>query len=251
MGHDLMRRGAADVDQQATGEPSGTELMRMSTDAAALCKQVVIASSVTIQGRKHVRVEGWQAIALAHGCVASAGSVRKDGEGWSAIGTVRRISDGKEIATGDGYVGDDEKTWRERPVFAKRAMAQTRAISRACRAAFAHVVVMMNAGLATTPAEEQEGWEGERAASPPPPAVDHRKRLEPPVRDASWESGPEPPEVATDGFKRSDDAGQILARIAAAGAADKEAVLKEIVEMPDGPAKNEARKAYGGKKWGA
>ena len=33
-------------------------------------------------------------------------------------------------------------------------MAQTRAISRACRSAFAHVVVMMNAGLSTTPAEE-------------------------------------------------------------------------------------------------
>jgi hypothetical protein len=33
-------------------------------------------------------------------------------------------------------------------------MAQTRAISRACRSAFAHVVVMMDAGLSTTPAEE-------------------------------------------------------------------------------------------------
>src|SRR3546814_8677098 len=33
-------------------------------------------------------------------------------------------------------------------------MAQTRAISRACRSAFAHVVVMMKAGLETTPAEE-------------------------------------------------------------------------------------------------
>src|SRR3546814_13737348 len=33
-------------------------------------------------------------------------------------------------------------------------MAQTRAISRACRSAFAHVVVMIDADLATTPAEE-------------------------------------------------------------------------------------------------
>jgi hypothetical protein len=41
-------------------------------------------------------------------------------------------------------------------------MAQTRAISRACRSAFAHVVVMMNAGLSTTPAEEvpMEGFDG-------------------------------------------------------------------------------------------
>jgi hypothetical protein len=42
----------------------------------------------------------------------------------------------------------------KRPDYAIRAMAQTRAISRACRSAFAHVVVMMNAGLETTPAEE-------------------------------------------------------------------------------------------------
>jgi len=38
-------------------------------------------------------------------------------------------------------------------------MAQTRSISRACRSAFAHVVVMMQAGLETTPAEEVQGDE--------------------------------------------------------------------------------------------
>jgi hypothetical protein len=44
-------------------------------------------------------------------------------------------------------------------------MAQTRAISRACRSAFAHVVVMMNAGLSTTPAEEvpYDGFDGDDA----------------------------------------------------------------------------------------
>jgi len=40
-------------------------------------------------------------------------------------------------------------------------MAQTRAISRAGRSAFAHVVVMMKAGLATTPAEEMVTIDGE------------------------------------------------------------------------------------------
>ena len=52
-----------------------------------------------------------------------------------------------------------EKVWYDKELpkradYAIRAMAQTRAISRACRSAFAHVVVMMNAGLSTTPAEE-------------------------------------------------------------------------------------------------
>src|SRR3546814_16249625 len=42
----------------------------------------------------------------------------------------------------------------KRADYAIRAMAQTRAITRACRSAFAHVVVMIDADLATTSAEE-------------------------------------------------------------------------------------------------
>ena len=43
-------------------------------------------------------------------------------------------------------------------------MAQTRAISRAARAVFAHVVVLIDAGLSTTPAEEVPlgGFDNER-----------------------------------------------------------------------------------------
>jgi len=54
-------------------------------------------------------------------------------------------------------VGDDEDTWKKRPEYARRAMAQTRAISRACRSAFAFVVVLIDESLSTTPAEEMEG----------------------------------------------------------------------------------------------
>jgi hypothetical protein len=137
---------------------TGQALFRASTDAAALCKAIVTATARKIQGRSYVQVEGWQAIATAHGCIASAGEVRRitddGGSGYMAIGRVTRMDTGAEIATAEGFVGDDEKTWANRPVYARRAMAQTRAISRACRSAFAHVVVMMNAGLETTPAEE-------------------------------------------------------------------------------------------------
>lgn len=141
------------------------EAFRASTEAAEICKGIVLASSSTIQGRKFVSVEGWQAIAIAHGCVAGARDVERVEGGVRAIGEVRRMADGQLIATAEGFVGEDEETWfggknkwgKELPRrhdYAIRAMAQTRAISRACRSAFAHVVVMMNAGLATTPAEE-------------------------------------------------------------------------------------------------
>lgn len=147
---------------------TGVDHYRQSTDAASVCKAIVVATATEIQGRKYVQVEGWQAIAIAHGCTGSARDVEEVPGGVRAIGEVRRMSDGQLIATAEGFVGEDEPTWfggevttrwgkktlPRRPAYAIRAMAQTRAVSRACRSAFAHVVVMMNAGLSTTPAEE-------------------------------------------------------------------------------------------------
>ena len=127
---------------------------RTATDAAGLCKEIVTKKAIKIQGRQYVPVEGWQAIAIAHGCIASARAVERIEGGIKAIGEIRRGSDGMVLSEAEGFVGDDEKMWGKRDEYAKRAMAQTRAISRAARSAFAHVVVMMDAGLETTPAEE-------------------------------------------------------------------------------------------------
>ena len=133
---------------------SGALDFRASTDAAGMCKEIVTRTAMRIGKRQYVPVEGWQSIAMAHGCVASARDVERIDGGIRAIGEVRRGTDGFVISAAEGFVGDDEETWGNRAEYAKRAMAQTRAISRACRSAFAHVVVMMNAGLETTPAEE-------------------------------------------------------------------------------------------------
>jgi hypothetical protein len=139
-----------------------------------------------IQGKDYVKVEGWQAIATAHGCIAGSGNVKKVDGGVTAEGYVRRMSDGLVLATAEGFVGEDEPVWyggkdkygkvlQKRAEYAIRAMAQTRAISRACRSAFAHVVVLMDAGLSTTPAEEvpAEGFNDHApaAAAPAPTPV--------------------------------------------------------------------------------
>lgn len=148
---------------------ANVEAYRASTNAAEICREIVVATATTIQGKSYVTVEGWQAIAVAHGCSAASRDVERVDGGVRAIGEVRRMSDGVVIATAEGFVGEDEPVWyggevtdkwgktkvhQKRADYAIRAMAQTRAISRACRSAFAHVVVMMKAGLATTPAEE-------------------------------------------------------------------------------------------------
>lgn len=181
-------------------QQTNTEVYRASTDAADLCREIVVRTAMEIQDRKYVRVEGWQAIAIAHGCTASARDVERVDGGVRAIGEIRRMSDGAMIAQAEGFVGEDEPIWFggtarawkwgkergqkvwydkehvKRPDYAIRAMAQTRAISRACRSAFAHVVVMIDSGLSTTPAEEvpMGGFDDEQRADPvrdEPPAL--------------------------------------------------------------------------------
>lgn len=156
------------VVEQSGRSVSGTETWRASTNAASMCKEIVNKRAIDLQGRRYVPVEGWQAIAIAHGCVASSENVRKVDGGFAAEGVIKRMEDGHEIARAEGFVGEDEVTWfggtnkwgkqvAKRPDYAIRAMAQTRAISRACRSAFAHVVVLMDIGLETTPYEEMVG----------------------------------------------------------------------------------------------
>lgn len=165
------------IKSQATA----TDLMRQATDVAGACRDIVRKTAMEIQGRKFVRVEGWQSIATTYGCILSARDVETVPGGVRAIGEVKRISDGAVIATGEGFVGEDETTWfggevqtKNGPVvrpkrhdFAIRAMAQTRAMSRAARTAFAFVVVLMDAGLDTTPAEEAEHDTGTNQAAEP------------------------------------------------------------------------------------
>lgn len=156
------------------------EMVARAQQAADACRSIVLKHCSEIRGRRHVQVEGWQAIANALGCVASASGVRREEEGYSAIGEVRRMVDGVVISTGEGFVGDDERMWNSRPVYARRAMAQTRAISRACRSAFAFIAVMVDDSISPTPDEEmpehevragrEAAPEANQVATPPRPA---------------------------------------------------------------------------------
>ena len=157
---------------------------RAATNAAGLCRELVVKTASKIQGKRYVQVEGWQAIANTFGCVASAKNVERVEGGFRATGQVIRLSDGTVIAEAEGFVGDDEKTWASRPVFARRAMAQTRAMSRACRSAFAFVVTLMDAGLETTPAEEMTHVDAESTPAPAKrPGVVRMKQAAPSPED--------------------------------------------------------------------
>lgn len=193
--------------QEATG-------YAMSQRAAEQCRQIVESTATEIEGKRYVAVSGWQAIAIAHQCVASAGDVETEYDpqgnikGYKAVGEVRRMSDGVAIARGEGFVGVDEavwfggkrgqKTYYPRPAYAIRAMAQTRAISRACRSAFAHVVVMINRNLSTTPAEEMETLSVE---SQPGAATPTMKSMKEEASEISQSQG-HPPGARSQGARR-------------------------------------------------
>lgn len=155
--------------QQIPPTESAVAHWRRTTDIASLVRAVVMQSTVTIQGRKYLTVAGFQAVANAFGCVASARDVVRVEGGWQAIGEVRRMSDGMVLSTGTGFLGDDEKTWQGRPQFSKMAMAQTRACGRALRAAFAFMAPVIDGNLQTTPAEEYELVAAQGSAEPPAP----------------------------------------------------------------------------------
>lgn len=158
----------------ASKDENAGYLMRRATDVAGVCREIVLKTAVQIQGRKFVRAEGWTSIAVAYGCIASARDVEKVAGGMRAIGELRRMSDGKVLATAEGFVGDDESTWAGRPEYARRAMAQTRSISRVCRSAFSFVVTLIDSDLSTTPAEEvpEGGFHDASKAMPAPAGVD-------------------------------------------------------------------------------
>lgn len=166
-----------DNSHQVIVQAEPAQVIATVNNVAGACKAIVGASCMQIQGRNYIKVEGWQAIAAAHGCTASADSVTPVEGGIAATATIRRLTDGAILGQAEGFVGDDEGMWAKRPLYARRAMAQTRAISRACRSAFAHVVVAMNAGFgtdySTTPAEEvpAEGFNDRQAPRQPSPSA--------------------------------------------------------------------------------
>lgn len=134
-----------------------TTLMRRATDVANVARDIVLRTAIELKGKRYVKVESWQTIATLYGCTPSIREVVEEERGIRAVAELKRISDGAVIAAAEGYCGLDEATWANRPLYARRGMAQTRAISRVCRSAFAFVVTMIDEKLETTPAEEIPG----------------------------------------------------------------------------------------------
>ena len=139
----------------AVVEVQPREVMVRNQNVANACREIVMQCSVKLQGKQYIQAEGWQALANLSGYSPRIDSVEElEGGDIRAVCSLVRLSDGEVIARAEGYVGTDERTWANRPRYARRAMAQTRATSRACRSALAFLVPLISSNLSTTPAEE-------------------------------------------------------------------------------------------------
>ncbi len=107
-----------------------------------------------IQGKKHVRVEGWTLCGSMLGVTAVVTSTRELANGWEARCEARTL-DGRVIGAGDAMCTRDEKRWKTADDYAVRSMAQTRATSKALKGPLGFIVSL--AGFAPTPAEEMDG----------------------------------------------------------------------------------------------
>jgi len=117
--------------------------------------------SVTLEGRQYVKVEGWTTLAIMLGVVAREVETREEFGVYTAIAELVRMSDGAVISRASAECGDPdevnrrgEPTWANRPRFARRSMAQTRSVGKACRLAFSWIMAL--GGYETCPAEEME-----------------------------------------------------------------------------------------------
>jgi hypothetical protein len=127
---------------------------RLATELAEVInKQKLFA---VIGNRKYVTVEAWTLLANMLGVSPIVTWSRpihltEDNQGWEARVEVRNAR-GDLIGAGEAMCTRSEGTWARRDEYALRAMAQTRAISRALRNPLGFIVKL--AGYEATPAEE-------------------------------------------------------------------------------------------------
>ena len=159
-----------------TDEPA--EIIRRATETADALSQVLRDRKLTvnIQGRDHVKVEGWTLLGTMLGVFPVVEWTRPvDGGGWEARVEARTLA-GSVVGAAEAECLRSEKEWgptpskgRPREDYALRSMAQTRAVSKALRGPLGFVVTL--AGFDPTPAEEmpREGFTEERRTEGPPP----------------------------------------------------------------------------------
>ncbi len=108
---------------------------------------------VTISGKQYVKVEGWSTLGAMLGVLPREVEVTECENGdYLATVELIRASDGAIVGRASSLLSTDEKLWQDRPRYAQRSMAVTRATGKAFRLGFSWIMAL--AGYEPTPAEE-------------------------------------------------------------------------------------------------
>lgn len=118
-----------------------------------------------IQGRKYVKVEGWEVLGSFLGVLPRERTVNELSDGsYEAFVDLVRSSDGIVIGGASAICGADEKRWGSADRYARRSMAITRAVGKAYRTSFSWIISL--AGYQPTPAEEMPQQEDNYIEAP-------------------------------------------------------------------------------------
>ncbi|WML92497.1 hypothetical protein RCF98_17585 (plasmid) [Thiothrix lacustris] len=134
-----------------------------------------------INGKKYVKVEGWTTLGVMMGVVAREVATTENDGIYTAVVELVRMLDGACISRASAECGAPDEldrygkpVWSNRPRYARRSMAQTRATGKACRLAFSWVMSL--AGYEVTPAEEMTHVHD-------PVVPNYPQQIRPPVND--------------------------------------------------------------------
>lgn len=178
--------------------PPAADQKEILANAAALAEEVArivrdngLSMRFANNPREYVRVEGWLTISRVNNEQphAKIESVTRDPDSDRELIHARAwLTDGRDnvVSMADGYCSTEERSWKDKPFYARASMAQTRALAKAMR--LRHAWVMVMAGYAPTPAEEmsEDLFEPEQQHPVPAPAA----AAEPPApRRAVGETG--------------------------------------------------------------
>lgn len=155
-----------------TADPG--QVIALATQRADALADVIRAKHLyrTIGQKNHVFVEAWTMLGSMLGVFPVVVWTRKleKSDGWEARVEARTLG-GQLVGAAEAQCDRGEKTWKTRDEYALRAMAQTRATSRALRGPLGFIVTL--AGYEATGAEEMPTVDGH--VKPP----DDKKKVNP------------------------------------------------------------------------
>ena len=193
------------------GVSEPAEVVRRASATATALAAVIRQKGLwtEISGKAHVHVEAWTMLGSMLGVFPVVVWTRRleEPQGWEARVEARTLG-GAIVGAAEAQCDRSEARWKSRDDYALRAMAQTRAVSRAMRAPLGFIVQL--AGYDATLAEEMPGEPSGAAAAPSPQGsagsssdgkatqAQHRKLhamikeygdkgLETPVHDPNWD----------------------------------------------------------------